>query len=54
MSRLCGLSHLQQQATTISAVVQEMLLSKTSEGEGRLLDKDQSASVEKNKREGDF
>ncbi|MFT7561745.1 MAG: sulfate adenylyltransferase subunit 2 [Flavobacteriales bacterium] len=41
-------------ATEVIQVVQEMLLSKNSEREGRLLDKDQSASMEKKKREGYF
>jgi len=41
-------------ATTREDIVMEMMLSKTSEREGRLLDKDQTASMEKKKREGYF
>jgi sulfate adenylyltransferase subunit 2 len=39
-------------ATTREEIVTEMILSKTSEREGRLLDKDQTGSMEKKKREG--
>jgi sulfate adenylyltransferase subunit 2 len=35
-------------------IVLKMILSKTSEREGRLLDKDQTGSMEKKKREGYF
>jgi sulfate adenylyltransferase subunit 2 len=41
-------------ATTREEIVMEMLLSKNSEREGRLLDKDQTGSMEKKKREGYF
>ncbi|MFT4806936.1 MAG: sulfate adenylyltransferase subunit 2 [Paraglaciecola sp.] len=41
-------------ATTREEIVAEMLLSKSSEREGRLLDKDQTGSMEKKKREGYF
>nr|WP_136251795.1 sulfate adenylyltransferase subunit CysD [Ningiella ruwaisensis] len=41
-------------ADTREAIVAEMMLSKTSEREGRLLDKDQTGSMEKKKREGYF
>ncbi len=41
-------------ADTLEGIVTEMLVSKTSEREGRLLDKDQSGSMEKKKREGYF
>jgi sulfate adenylyltransferase subunit 2 len=41
-------------ATTREDIVVEMILSKTSEREGRLLDKDQTGSMEKKKREGYF
>lgn len=41
-------------ATTREEIVTEMILSKTSEREGRLLDKDQTGSMEKKKREGYF
>jgi sulfate adenylyltransferase subunit 2 len=42
------------QAQTLSAVIQEMLLTRTSEREGRAIDHDQSASMEKKKQEGYF
>lgn len=42
------------QATSASEIIQELLLSKTSEREGRMLDKDQSGSMERKKREGYF
>jgi sulfate adenylyltransferase subunit 2 len=35
-------------------VIQEMLLTSTSERQGRLIDHDQDASMEKKKREGYF
>lgn len=41
-------------ANTREDIVTEMILSKTSEREGRLLDKDQTGSMEKKKREGYF
>lgn len=41
-------------ATDAAGIVQEILLAKTSEREGRMLDKDQSGSMEKKKREGYF
>jgi sulfate adenylyltransferase subunit 2 len=41
-------------ATTREGIVLEMISSKTSEREGRLLDKDQTGSMEKKKREGYF
>jgi sulfate adenylyltransferase subunit 2 len=41
-------------ATIREEIVMEMLLSKNSEREGRLLDKDQTGSMEKKKREGYF
>jgi len=42
------------QAQTLPEVIQEMLLTKTSERSGRLIDHDQSGSMEKKKREGYF
>lgn len=42
------------QATTLPEIIQEMLLSRTSERQGRLIDSDQSASMEKKKIEGYF
>lgn len=41
-------------ATQVSEIIQELLLSKTSEREGRMLDKDQVGSMERKKREGYF
>ena len=38
----------------LTAVIQEMLLTTTSERQGRAIDHDQSASMEKKKREGYF
>lgn len=42
------------EAKTVSDIVQELLLAKTSEREGRMLDKDQVGSMEIKKREGYF
>jgi sulfate adenylyltransferase subunit 2 len=42
------------QAGNVSGIIQELLLAKTSEREGRMLDKDQSGSMERKKREGYF
>jgi sulfate adenylyltransferase subunit 2 len=41
-------------ADTLPAVIQEMLLTTTSERQGRAIDHDQTASMEKKKREGYF
>ena len=41
-------------AATLPEIIQEMLLTTTSERQGRAIDKDQSASMEKKKREGYF
>ncbi len=41
-------------ADTLPAVIQEMLLTTTSERQGRAIDHDQAASMEKKKREGYF
>jgi sulfate adenylyltransferase subunit 2 len=41
-------------AATLSEVIQEMLLTTTSERQGRAIDHDQSASMEKKKAEGYF
>ena len=41
-------------AATLSEVIQEMLLTTTSERQGRMIDHDQSASMEKKKQEGYF
>lgn len=42
------------QATTVQDIIQEILLDKSSERQGRTLDKDQVGSMEKKKREGYF
>ena len=41
-------------ATTLPEIIQEMLLTTTSERQGRLIDHDQSGSMEKKKKEGYF
>ena len=41
-------------ASTLDEIIQEMLLTTTSERQGRVIDHDQSASMEKKKREGYF
>ena len=41
-------------ATTLPEVIKEMLLTKTSERQGRAIDHDQAASMEKKKQEGYF
>jgi sulfate adenylyltransferase subunit 2 len=45
---------IESQAATLPAVIQEMLLARTSERQGRLIDHDTSASMEKKKKEGYF
>jgi sulfate adenylyltransferase subunit 2 len=44
----------ESEATTLSQVIQEMLLTTTSERQGRAIDHDQAASMEKKKAEGYF
>lgn len=41
-------------AATLPEIIQEMLLTKTSERQGRVIDQDQAGSMEKKKREGYF
>ena len=41
-------------ATTLTEIVREMLIARTSERQGRLIDHDESGSMEKKKREGYF
>ncbi|TXR49752.1 sulfate adenylyltransferase subunit CysD [Phyllobacterium endophyticum] len=41
-------------ATTLPEIVSEMLVSRTSERQGRMIDKDEAGSMEKKKREGYF
>ena len=45
---------IESEAESLTEIIQEMLLTKTSERQGRLIDSDQSASMEKKKREGYF
>lgn len=45
---------IESNATTLTEIIQEMLLTKTSEREGRAIDKDSNASMEKKKQEGYF
>lgn len=45
---------VESRATTLSEVIQETLLTTTSERQGRAIDHDQAASMEKKKREGYF
>ncbi|MEJ2472064.1 MAG: phosphoadenosine phosphosulfate reductase family protein, partial [Desulfuromonadales bacterium] len=41
-------------AATLPDIIQEMLLTRTSERQGRLIDHDQAGSMEKKKQEGYF
>jgi sulfate adenylyltransferase subunit 2 len=45
---------VESDAATLPAVIQEMLLTKTSERQGRVIDHDSSGSMEKKKQEGYF
>jgi sulfate adenylyltransferase subunit 2 len=45
---------IESDADTLDAIVEEMMLARTSERQGRLIDTDESASMEKKKREGYF
>jgi len=45
---------IESEADTLTKVIQEMLLTRLSERQGRLIDHDQDASMEKKKREGYF
>jgi sulfate adenylyltransferase subunit 2 len=45
---------VESEADTLPAIIREMLLTTTSERQGRAIDHDQSASMEKKKREGYF
>ena len=45
---------VESDADTLPKVIQEMLLARTSERQGRLIDQDQGASMEKKKQEGYF
>ena len=45
---------IESQATTLPQIIQEMLLTTSSERQGRMIDHDSSASMEKKKQEGYF
>jgi len=45
---------IESDATTLPAIIQEMLLARTSERQGRMIDHDAAASMEKKKVEGYF
>jgi sulfate adenylyltransferase subunit 2 len=45
---------IESNATTVPEIIQEMLLTKTSERQGRMIDHDNAASMEKKKQEGYF
>ena len=45
---------VESSADTLPAVIQEMLLTRTSERQGRAIDHDSAGSMEKKKQEGYF
>ena len=45
---------VRSEATTLPKIIQEMLVARSSERQGRVIDHDQSASMEKKKQEGYF
>jgi sulfate adenylyltransferase subunit 2 len=45
---------VESRADTLPAIIQEMLLTTTSERQGRVIDHDSAASMEKKKQEGYF
>jgi sulfate adenylyltransferase subunit 2 len=45
---------IESEADTLPAIIQEMLLTTTSERQGRVIDHDSTASMEKKKQEGYF
>ena len=45
---------VESQATTLPEIIQEMLLAKTSERQGRVIDYDEVGSMEEKKKEGYF
>jgi sulfate adenylyltransferase subunit 2 len=45
---------VESEAATLKDVIQEMLLTRTSERQGRMIDHDSAASMEKKKQEGYF
>ena len=45
---------VESDAATLPEIVSEMLVARTSERQGRMIDKDEAGSMEKKKREGYF
>jgi len=45
---------IESEATTLDAVIAEMRASRSSERQGRLIDRDQAGSMERKKQEGYF
>lgn len=45
---------IESEANSLTAIIQEMLLARTSERQGRLIDHDSAGSMEKKKQEGYF
>jgi sulfate adenylyltransferase subunit 2 len=45
---------IESDAATVEEIVEEMLVARTSERQGRLIDRDEAGSMEKKKREGYF
>jgi sulfate adenylyltransferase subunit 2 len=45
---------VESDAATIPDIIREMLLTRTSERQGRLIDHDQAGSMERKKQEGYF
>ena len=45
---------VESEATTLTEIIQEMLLTTTSECQGRAIDRDQGASMEVKKQQGYF
>ena len=45
---------VESSAASVAAIVDELVVSRTSERQGRLIDSDENASMERKKREGYF
>jgi sulfate adenylyltransferase subunit 2 len=45
---------IESEATTLPEIIEEMLLARNSERQGRMIDHDESGSMEQKKREGYF
>ena len=45
---------IESNAATLPAIIEEMLVSRTSERQGRVIDRDGASSMEKKKQEGYF